>query len=526
MKVEIIYKQLINLVLQQTLEDDIIVLMNEENQPRVRPVHHTNSRKHTKIPLAPPPNYSRNRSISQPDQQQFLTNLPDHYIDKRPPNTVYTPMPIVIPPTPPPPQQQQQQKQPQHVAEPESLASNVSRPNSRANTSSPSSLRKSSGSYSIYSTFGGESVYSIDATSAKVGSPYPSPSPSPTPPPPLSDNNKEWQHSNHSVADESECSFSTVVSTNDDDDEEEDHTVTDNESSENDDDDDDDDFVDASGFSQEDIEKERKSMMIDSSAKNLSKRLSGGHFGSAGGLVLSIHGAEDEAPPVPSNNATKRKSQKLPADDELAKSMLNWKRHSDSNKRWSMRSHSALVEEMAIDDAAAVKEEKHTSTITVIDLRAELPHLQASNKVEVDTKTDEEELSEPDKLALRKEAEEALSRATPTIEIVPRSPSPTFSSPTSPLLKTLSSETKSSLTSEFSKTFDDVWKTSNDTLQLFDDPKVRLLQTSIQNSAENHKEELERDQVDESVKQAATSLWNEDETVVGKEKMAEWLGQG
>lgn len=504
------------------MEDDIALLMNEDDQPKVRPIHHTNSRKHTKIPLAPPPNYPRTRSISQPDHQQFLTNLPDHYIDKRPPTTIYTPMPIVIPPTPPPPTQP--------VTEPEPLPSSISRPSSRTNTSSSTSLRKSSGSYSIYSTFGGESVYSIEATSAKVSSPSPTPSATP---PPLNNTNKEWQRSNHSVAGGSECSFSTVISNNayssdnhdddddDDDDEEDDHTVTDNETS----DDDDDDFVDASGFSQEDIEKEKRTMMVDSSAKNLTKRLSGGHFGSAGGLVLSIQSAEDEVPPPPvptTNNTTgKRKSQKIPADDELAKSMLNWKRHSDSSKRWSMRSHSALVEESAIA-AASPKEDKHASTITVIDLRAQLPNQQGSAKVEVG----EEELSVPDKLALRKQAEEALSRSTPTIEIIPRSSSSLSLSPTSPLLTSPSSEVKSSLTSEFSKTLDDVWKTSDDTLQLFDDPRTKQLQTSIQICIADHDGETENDQVDDKIKETATSLWNEDETVVERERMAEWLGQG
>jgi hypothetical protein len=482
--------------------------MNEDDQPKVRPIHHTNSRKHAKIPLAPPPNYPRSRSISQPDQQQFLTNLPDHYIDKRPPTTIYTPMPIVIPPTPPPPVTTTQ-------SEPEPLPSSISRPSSRANTSSSTSLRKSSGSYSIYSTFGGESVYSIEATSAKVSS---SPS-SPSPPP---HNNREWQRSNHSVAGESECSFSTVISNNAYSSDNDDHTVTDNETS-----DDDDDFVDASGFSQEDIEQERRM-----DAKNLTKRLSGGHFGSAGGLVLSIHGTENETatppsppPPVPTT-PTKRKSQKIPADDELAKSMLNWKRHSDSNKRWSMRSHSALVEAEAAEAAA----DKHASTITVIDLRSALPQLpQDSTKVEVavDTKADEEEeLSVPDKLALRKEAEEALSR--PTIHTVPQSSSSVSPSPTSPLLTSLSSDIDKSisLTSEFSKTLDDVWKTSDDTLQLFDDPRTKQLQTSIQIRIADHDEEEEETTEDDKIKEAATSLWNEDETVVVRERMAEWLGQG
>jgi hypothetical protein len=46
-------------------------------------------------------------------------------------------------------------------------------------------------------------------------------------------------------------------------------------------------FVDATGVSQEDIERER-------AERRLTKRLSGGHFGSAGGLLLSIAGQAAE----------------------------------------------------------------------------------------------------------------------------------------------------------------------------------------------------------------------------------------
>jgi hypothetical protein len=93
---------------------------------------------------------------------------------------------------------------------------------------------------------------------------------------------------------------------------------------ENDEDDDDDDdsddipdddvFVDATGASQDDIEKEK-------TAHRLSKRLSGGHFGSAGGLMMSIMEAEK----------TQRRRSRPPPED-VAQSMLNWKRHSGQHK--------------------------------------------------------------------------------------------------------------------------------------------------------------------------------------------------
>lgn len=56
--------------------------------------------------------------------------------------------------------------------------------------------------------------------------------------------------------------------------------------------DDDDLFVDATGVSQEDIEREKME-------RRLSKRLSGGHFGSAGGLVLAIGKTATPPPPPP-----------------------------------------------------------------------------------------------------------------------------------------------------------------------------------------------------------------------------------
>ncbi|KAG1442267.1 hypothetical protein G6F56_011139 [Rhizopus delemar] len=73
----------------------------------------------------------------------------------------------------------------------------------------------------------------------------------------------------------------------------------------------DDEFVDADEFSQEDIDLLERKLA-------LSKRLSGGHFGSAGGLVVCIQ----------------PDTLKIPQDHELGQSMINWKRVS-GNKRWS-----------------------------------------------------------------------------------------------------------------------------------------------------------------------------------------------
>ncbi|EPB88170.1 hypothetical protein HMPREF1544_05002 [Mucor circinelloides 1006PhL] len=430
-------------------------------------------------------------------------------------------------------------------------------------SSSALSNRKSSGSYSIYSTFGGnESEYSIEEPKTRSVTP-------PVPVPVIATNthdSKRRENVRNSAAAESDNSFTTVYEQHsnepkeeEEDGEEDNHSeaITEDSSETTDDE-----FVDATGFSQEDIEREKRITL----EKNLSKRLSGGHFGSAGGLVLSINHSSDDfgsagcPPPLPT--ATKRKSQKIPEDDELAQSLLNWKRHSDSSKRWSMRNSSSTTT-TATTTVMEDTGDKHSSTITVIDMRATSnstsPHAntEETNTDKKAAEEEEEELSVPDKLALRKEAEEALTGAnTPPAtkttfakvidsSSIPEAPiAPALSLPLPPvpkqntLLRTLSAaDTRSESqysSSDFSKTLDDVWKTSDDTLHLFDDDRTRQLQTSIQIRIADHdadpsttdKSLKEEAAVDDHIKETAKSLWNEDETVVVKERMAEWLGQG
>ncbi|KAG2237528.1 hypothetical protein INT48_005564 [Thamnidium elegans] len=365
---------------------------------------------------------------------QLLSDLPDQYITKRP---------VIL--------------DHQRAITPEPARSS-------------SSIRKSSGSYSIYSTFGGNgSVYSVEKD----------------------------DHAAESVE-----SFNTVVTsapTDQDDDDDDDETTTTEETNEDDDDSDDDAFVDATGSSQEDIEREKriereKPVEIN---KGLSKRLSGGHFGSAGGLLLSIN-PESDPPPVPK----RRGSHKLPADDELSKSMLNWKRHSDNSKRWSSTLRSI--------------EDKHASSATVVDLR--------STEITNDT---EEELSGQDKIELRKKAELTLSGAdipkivTTLASLSIHDTTHTNNNNNNNNNDNDNDNNDTSSTAElFSKTIDDVWKTSDDTsLDLFNDDRTKQIQTSIQN-IEN------QDKIEDKIKERAQQLWEEDETAVTKEKMAEWLGQG
>ncbi|OBZ88605.1 PH and SEC7 domain-containing protein C11E3.11c [Choanephora cucurbitarum] len=461
--------------------DDDLVLNTEEDQPHIRPIQHQQSKSHNKIPLAPPPEYPKAKTISQPDQHQFLTNLPVHYLTKRP---THDPPPIQLPPIPTP-------------TIPSSPIDIGSTP---LEADSTSSLRKSSGSYSIYSTFGGdESIYSADSL-------------------------EQPRYSAQSVGGESVNSFTTVVSQQHSSEEIDDTdsattTIITATSS-----DDEDDFVDATGFSQEDIEREQR-MLEEEEVNNgsLTKRLSGGHYGSAGGLVASIQKNENRlsksppgspvpalpippVPPIPEQHQPhhRRKSKRSTTpDDDLAESMLNWKRHSGNSKRWSARSS---VQSKTVFS----KDEKRASTITVIDLRSTLP-------------SEPEELSTMDKMALRKQAEEALSGT----KAVSTSCLPLASKddhlPSTLSFNSVPRANSLQFTTDFSKTLDDVWKTSEDNLHLFNDPRSKTLETNIKvhvSEQEGPTEELEK------AKQAACLLWNEDETIVAREKMAEWLGKG
>ncbi|CEG72491.1 hypothetical protein RMATCC62417_08043 [Rhizopus microsporus] len=131
--------------------------------------------------------------------------------------------------------------------------------------------RKSSGSCSIYSTFGTESV---DDTLLNV---------------PVEKKDSSEQLTKTRMPDEIEDN----------------ETVTTTEGEDDDDDEDDEGcqvFVDAL----EELKREK-------TAARLSKRLSGGHFGSAGGLMLSIMAEEEKIKPPP---------------EDIAESMINWKRKS------------------------------------------------------------------------------------------------------------------------------------------------------------------------------------------------------
>lgn len=180
---------------------------------------------------------------------------------------------------------------------------------------SNASTRKSTGSYSIYSTFGSESIYGENESAENV-----------TAATSVSDINETDKNDPvdlvHIVASNVQTRnparlVTTVES------EEEDEDEYDEDDDDDDDEDEDDEigeiqndvFVDATGISQDDMERER-------TESRLSKRLSGGHFGSAGGLMVSI---------MVSNSSEIKKQQRRtsrPPPEDVVQSMMNWKRHS------------------------------------------------------------------------------------------------------------------------------------------------------------------------------------------------------
>jgi hypothetical protein len=183
------------------------------------------------------------------------------------------------------------------------------------------STRKSTGSVSIYSTFGPESIYGENESAETVNT---TASTSVFEEvineevPVVAEKEIDIKEENtvvdlaHIVANNVQTrTQARIVQISDDEEEEEDEDDEDDESELGDSA-----FVDATGWSQEDMERER----IES---RLSKRLSGGHFGSAGGIamVLSMNFNSDEA-------TKKQKRTSRPPPEDVVKSMMNWKRQS------------------------------------------------------------------------------------------------------------------------------------------------------------------------------------------------------
>ena len=169
---------------------------------------------------------------------------------------------------------------------------------------SNASTRKSTGSNSIYSTFGPEVVFEDASSSDDITTPTDKLSPEAEKESDAVDlvqivaNNVQTRTPARIVATED---LSSSEEEEDEEEEEEDIETEGDESTE---------------LSPEDLEREK----IEA---RLSKRLSGGHFGSAGGLMMSII-----APSADNSTERKQKRSSRPPPEDVVQSMMNWKRQS------------------------------------------------------------------------------------------------------------------------------------------------------------------------------------------------------
>ncbi|GAN03834.1 sec7 domain-containing protein [Mucor ambiguus] len=313
--------------------------------------------------------------------------------------------------------------------------------------STGSAARKSTGSYSIYSTFGPESIYdeendSLDNVNTAASTlpdsrqltlTTPDAIPTATEPTSVTDlvsivaSNMQSRHPARLVREESSI-----------------HETSDNEddsscSSEDGDDDDQstnrqsDVFVDATDImSLEDIEREKMEA-------RLSKRLSGGHFGSAGGLMISIL----------ASTSTETKAQKRasrPPPEDVVQSMINWKRHSGHG-----------TAKYNAPDLQLSQHEQPIQSIATTDLHDQTPPAVPEKNLPV----------------------------TKSRSLSPQRPLP----PNPNILLTTTKEA--------------------DNEEDGDEP-IEIIETTEES---------------DSPKQCASRLWEEDESFVQRERIAEWLGQ-
>ncbi|KAG0183590.1 hypothetical protein DFQ28_002963 [Apophysomyces sp. BC1034] len=218
-------------------------------------------------------------------------------------------------------------------------------------------------------------------------------------------------------------------------------------------DDDDDIFVDATGPSQEDIEREKKEA-------RLSKRLSGGHYGSAGGLLFSII-----PPPTPVKSQHRRSR---PPPEDVAHSMLKWKRQSTG--RFSAKS-------------------TDQESLTVV----------------IET---EDELSVPEKDTLRVKTEEALTGSN---RLIP--------TPSSSVDRKSRRESLNSFSDVFSK---DAWTVPDLHIDITCASENNTTDSCLREEEDDDQKSCETSEA----KEASRRLWEEDSTFVPREQIAEWLGQG
>ncbi|CAO3612388.1 unnamed protein product [Mucor fragilis] len=303
--------------------------------------------------------------------------------------------------------------------------------------STGSTARKSTGSCSIYSTFGAESVYgeedsSLDNSSTAVPSDSRQSTPEAIPaaePASAADlvsivtSNLQTRHPARLVTEEerSEHEDDCSSSFEDDDDDDDDDESTNRQS---------DVFVDATDMSLEDIDREKMEA-------RLSKRLSGGHFGSAGGLMISILASTSTSTETKAQRRTSR-----PPPEDVVQSMINWKRHSGHGST-----------------KYSVPDQQHT-------------HANEEQSNQCTTASDKHDHAPP--TVPEKDVPVAKSRS-----LSPQRPLP---------------------------------------------PNPNILLTTTK-EADNEEDEEESTDVCDDPKQCASRLWQEDESFVQRERIAEWLGQ-
>lgn len=293
-------------------------------------------------------------------------------------------------------------------------------------------------------------------------------------------------------------------------------------------DDDDDMFVDATGLSQEEIEREKAD-------RRLSKRLSGGHFGSAGGLMLSIG-----APPVPSvpeahrrrssSSSGKQRRSTAKSSDDVAQAMLNWKRQSDGLKlkRTSQRSRSDSTTARQLDNLISSEREKgkeHPEPQLLTDAEKAEERAKAQSNLSGTLTT----ASVPLPSSSRSSPATSASSPSPPQQQQQLSSPATASpprSPVSPETETLLVEQQQSLPPpprppprrKRSFPLEQIPSASAANYaskELPKPPEIRL---------ENDTPEV-RPKFSEDARMAAKRLWEEDESFVPRDRIAEWLGQ-
>ncbi|KAI9284366.1 hypothetical protein BC943DRAFT_326198 [Umbelopsis sp. AD052] len=153
-------------------------------------------------------------------------------------------------------------------------------------------------------------------------------------------------------------------------------------------------FVDATGVSQEDIERER-------AERRLTKRLSGGHFGSAGGLLLSIAGQAAEG---------QHRNSNTPSFGSVEKALLEFDRRGslslladfyatgDSEKPDTAQRNKAVPPVPPVKDQASSESTKEPA---IVIEEIPTPRTDTSDTISLETSADE---------ALKKEAETAAKK--------------------------------------------------------------------------------------------------------------------